>query len=211
MDASPIRGRLRQQKRAAAHARGDHLLFLDWGLEPINHDWLTALLEFSQQAAIGAVGAKLHYSDGSLKHVGILLGVNGVAASALHGYPRSSMGYFGAALAARNYSAVSGECLMTRRAVHDRVGGFDDEMGGFADIDYCLRVTREGYRVVFTPHAALIQKNSAGSSSDADPNDVDQLRKRWSDRLARDPYYNPNFSRETPDYGLDLTFSATEP
>ncbi len=158
MDGSPIRGRFRQQKLAAAHAHGDHLLFLDWGLKPIDSGWLTALLEFSQQAAIGAVGAKLHYPDGSLKHVGILLGVNGVAAPALHRYPRSSLGYFGAAIAARNYSAVSGECLMTRRAVHDSVGGFDDEMGGFADVDYCLRVTRAGYRVVFTPHAALVHE-----------------------------------------------------
>ncbi len=70
---APTRGRLRQQKRAAAHARGDHLLFLDWGLKPIDSEWLTALLEFSQQAAIGAVGAKLHYPDGSLKHIGIRL------------------------------------------------------------------------------------------------------------------------------------------
>jgi glycosyltransferase involved in cell wall biosynthesis len=207
----PIRGRLPQQRRAAAHAAGDHLLFLEWGLEPINSDWLIALLEFSQQPAIGAVGAKLHYSDGALKHIGILLGVNGVAAPALHGYPRSAMGYFGAALAARNYSAVSGDCLMTRRAVHDGVGGFDDEMGGLADVDYCLRVTRSGYRVVFTPHAALIQKSPASSSWAADPNDANHLRMRWSDRLAQDPYYNRNFSRTTPDYGLDLVAGALEP
>ena len=212
MDGPPIRGRLRQQKLGAAHAHGDHLLFLDWGLKPIDSGWLTALLEFSQQAAIGAVGAKLHYPDGSLKHVGILLGVNGVAAPALHRYPRSSLGYFGAAIAARNYSAVSGECLMTRRAVHDSVGGFDDEMGRFADVDYCLRVTRAGYRVVFTPHAALVQSKEASSSSDADADGANRLRMRWSDRLAQDPFYNRNFSRDTPDYGLDLTASpAPEP
>jgi cellulose synthase/poly-beta-1,6-N-acetylglucosamine synthase-like glycosyltransferase len=205
MDGSPIGGRIRQQKRAAAHARGDHLLFLDWGLKPIDSEWLIALLEFSQQAAIGAVGAKLHYPDGSLKHIGILLGVNGVAASALHRHPRSSVGYFGAAIAVRNYSAVSGECLMTRRDVYDRVGGFDEEMGGFADIDYCLRVTDAGYRVIFTPHAALVQDKSSISSSDADPHDANRLQMRWSDRLAQDPYYNPNFTRATADYEPNLT------
>jgi hypothetical protein len=197
---SPTRCRLRQQKRAVAHARGDHLLFIDWELKPIDSDWLTALLEFSQQAAIGAVGAKLHYPDGSLKHVGILLGVNGVAAPAFHRRPRSSLGYFGMAIAARNYSAVTGECLMTRRAVYDGVGGFDDEMGRFADIDYCLRVIRAGYRVVFTPHAALVHHTASSSNSDADADDANRLRMRWGDRLAQDPYYNPNFSRDTPDY-----------
>jgi GT2 family glycosyltransferase len=205
VDGSSIRGRLRQQKRAAAHARGDHLLFLDWGLEPIDGEWLTALLEFSQQAAIGAVGAKLLYPDGSLKHIGMLLGVNGVAAPALHRHPRSSWGYWGTAITARNYSAVSGECLMTRRAVYDEVGGFDDEMGGFADVDYCLRVTRAGYRVVFTPHAALVQDKSSSSNGDADADDAKRFRMRWSDQLAQDPYYNRNFSRDTPDYEPKLT------
>ena len=208
MDGSPTPGRLRQQKRAAGHARGDHLLFLDWGLKPIDGEWLTALLEFSQQAAIGAVGAKLHYPDGSLKHIGILLGVNGVAAPALHRHPRSSLGYFAMAIAARNYSAVTGECLMTRRAVYEGVGGFDNEMGGFADVDYCLRVTGAGYRVVFTPHAALVHHKSSSSGSDADAHDANRLRMRWNDRLAQDPYYNPNFSRDTPDYEPNLTASA---
>ena len=97
---------------------------------------------------------------------------------------------------------------MTRRAVHDSVGGFDDEMGRFADVDYCLRVTRAGYRVVFTPHAALVHNNAASSSSDADADGANRLRMRWSDRLAQDPYYNCNFSRNTPDYGLDLTATA---
>ena len=168
MDGPPIRPML--EKLAAAQRSS---AVLDWD-HAIDSGWLTALLEFSQQAAIGAVGAKLHYPDGSLKHVGMLLGVNGVAAPALHRYPRSSLGYFGAAIAARNYSAVSGECLMTRRAVHDSVGGFDDEMGGFADVDYCLRVTRAcRVRVVFTPHArALVREPGGEFGRDADAKHV---------------------------------------
>ena len=115
------RPRGRASKSGRRPRPGDHLLFLDWGLQAVDADWLTALLEFSQQAAIGAVGAKLHYPDGSLKHIGILLGVNGVAAPAFHRHPRSSMGYWGTAIAARNYSAVSGACMMTRRRVYDEV------------------------------------------------------------------------------------------
>lgn len=208
MDGAPVRGPLRQQKQAAVHAQGDHLLFLEWGLQAMDADWLTALLEFSQQSPIGAVGAKLHHSDGSLKHIGILLGVNGVAAPAFHRHPRSSMGYWGTAIAVRNYSAVSGECLMTRRAVYDEVGGFDDGMGGFADVDYCLRVTDAGYRVVFTPHAPLVHDDSSSRSAGADARDARRLRERWSDRLDRDPYYNFNLSRDSPDYEPDLSADA---
>jgi O-antigen biosynthesis protein len=210
IDPTPLGGRLRQQRRAAAVARGEHLLFLDWGLKSIDGEWLTALLEFSQQAAVGAVGAKLLYPDGSLKHIGIVLGVNGVAAPAFHLHPRSSSGYWGTAIAVRNYSAVSGDCLMTRREVYSEIHGFDDEMGEFADVDYCLRLTRAGYRVVFTPYAALVQDQATLSGTDRDTHDGNLLQKRWSDVLARDPYYNPNFSRDTPDYEPKLAGSATE-
>jgi GT2 family glycosyltransferase len=205
IEEPPTGGPLRQQKRAATEARGDHLLFLDWGLKPVVREWLTALLEFSQQTAIGAVGGKLHYPDGSLKHIGILLGVNGVAAPALHRHPRSSVGYYGAAVAVRNYSAVSGQCLMTRRDVYHTLGGFDEEIGSFADIDYCLRATGAGYRVVFTPYAALVEDNSSGAINEADVHAVNRFRMRWSDLLAQDPYYNRNFSRDSPDYEPNLS------
>jgi GT2 family glycosyltransferase len=204
-DAALPPNRLHQQGMAAGHARGDHVLFFDWGLEALDSDWLTALLEFSQQSAIGVVGAKLHYPDGALKHIGIVLGVNGVAAPACHRHPGSSLGYWGTAIAARNYSAVSGICMMTRRDVYEQVGGMDGEMGGLADVDYCLRVTAAGYRVAFTPDARLVHESLPGpSDADLTP-DANHLRKRWGDRLARDPYYNINLSRNSPDYELDLS------
>jgi GT2 family glycosyltransferase len=210
VDDQLIHGRLHQQKRAAVQARGEHLLFLDWGLKAIDNEWLSALLEFSQQPPIGVVGAKLHYPDGSLKHIGIVLGVNGVAAPAFHRHARSSLGYWGTAVAARNYSAVSGVCLMTRRAVYDEVGEFDDEMGGFADVDYCLRAARARYRVVFTPHAPLVHDESWRPAADDDASAAKRLQMRWSDRLRRDPYYNPNLSRNNPDYEPDLIGSADQ-
>jgi GT2 family glycosyltransferase len=206
MDGTGPSNRLQQQAVAAAHARGDHLLFLDWGLYALDSLWLTALLELSQQSAIGVVGAKLHYADGSLEHIGMLLGVNGVAAPACHRYPRSSPGYWGSAIAARNYSAVSGACMMTRRSVFEQVGAFREEMGGLADLDYCLRVTDGGYRVVFTPHAALVHDEAVEShASGATAEDELRFRRLWGDRLARDPYYNFNLSRQSPDYEPALT------
>ena len=109
------------------------------------------------------------------------------------------------AIAARNYSAVSGECLMTRRSVYDQIDGLDDGMGGLADVDYCLRVTAAGYRVVFTPHAALVQDDSWSQTMAPDAQDANRLQMRWHDRLTRDPYYNSNLSRDAPDYEPDLS------
>ena len=62
------------------------VLFND-DLEVTSPEWLTSLLELSQIPDVGAVGAKLIYPDGRLQHVGILVGVCGVAAHAFHRCP----------------------------------------------------------------------------------------------------------------------------
>jgi GT2 family glycosyltransferase len=203
IDGALPEARLRQQMLAARQASGDHLLFMDWGLAAMDAEWLTALLEYSQQPAVGAVGAKLFYPDGSLKHIGLVLGVKGVAAPAFHRHSRFSQGYWGTAIAVRNYSAVSGVCLMTRRQVFQEVGGFLDQMGSLGDVDYCLRVRAAGYRVVFTPHAPLIHAPVREQAAPGVP-EAGRFCSTWGDAITRDPYYNVNFSRETPDYEPDL-------
>ena len=47
----------------------------------------------------------------------------------------------------RNYSAVTGACLLTRREVFEEVGGFDEERlpVTFNDVDLCLKMRRAGY------------------------------------------------------------------
>jgi GT2 family glycosyltransferase len=182
---------------AVRASRGTHLLFVDASLTPRGRDWVSALLEFSQQPSIGAVGGKLHYADGRLRHVGLLLGVGRGIARGMHGESEGSYGYFSGAIAVRNYSAVSGECLMTRRDVFESVGGFDDGLPwSVADIDYCLKVRRAGLRVVFTPYAQL-KIESGSSTSEPDAADVDRLRSRWRAAFDRDPYYNPNLDRHS--------------
>jgi GT2 family glycosyltransferase len=188
----------------AAAARGEHLLLLNDDTEALHDDWLDAMLEHSQRAEVGAVGAKLLYPDGRLQHVGIILGVCGVAAHAFHQQPGSSFGYGASAVGIRNYSAVSAACLMTRRSVFDEVGGFDPQFPiDFNDVDYCLRVRRAGYRVVFTPYARLTHHEQASTGRrQPSARDEARFRERWAVVLERDPYYNPNLSRDFADYRL---------
>lgn len=52
---------------------------------------------------------------------------------------------------------LSGACILTRRAVLDRVGGFDS--GYFLyyeDTDWCRRVRLAGYRLVYVPEAEIV-------------------------------------------------------
>ena len=189
---------------AVRRSSGSHIVCLDAQLEPTDGGWLTALLEYSRQEAVGAVGGKILYADGRVRHIGLVLGVGPGVARAMHGHPGASYGYFSSAIGVRNYSAVSGECLMTRRALFDRVGGFDERLPwSVADVDYCLKAGRAGCRSVFTPYAQLRRRPSAPAGEPApDAGAIAALRHVWGDRLDRDPYYNSNLSRQTPDYEL---------
>lgn len=193
---------------AARQARGEHLLFLNDDTEVMTGEWLSAMLEFSQQREIGAVGGKLFYPDGRLQHVGVVLGIGGGACHVLAGQPGNSPGYFGSAWVIRNYSAVTGACCMTRKSVFQEVGGFDERFAtDFNDVDYCLRVGAAGYRVVVTPFAQLYHFEGASFGSRehiVNPEEIRALGERWADVIADDPYYNPNLTRTALDYSLRL-------
>jgi GT2 family glycosyltransferase len=188
-----------------AAAAGDHVVLFNDDLEVSSPDWLTAMLEYSQEPEVGAVGAKLLYPDGRLQHIGMVLGVAGVAAHAYHQHPGVSPGYSGSAVMVRNYSAVTGACLMSRRDAFAQVGGFDERFPvDFNDVDYCLRLGRAGYRVVFTPFAQLYHHESASfGARHQDLGAAAEMRRRWGAAIDRDPYYNPNLTRDFPDYRLD--------
>jgi O-antigen biosynthesis protein len=104
----------------------------------------------------------------------------------------------------RNYSAVTGACLLTRREVFDEVGGFDEERlpVTFSDVDLCLKMRRAGYRVVYIPFAKLYHHESGTRRPAVEPLETEVMRERWPDVLERDPYYNPNLSRERADFSL---------
>jgi GT2 family glycosyltransferase len=190
----------------AAHAAGTHLLLLNDDIEVIGSDWMTAMLEYSQQREIGAVGGKLLYPDGRLQHIGIVLGIGGGAGHAFHQHGGASPGYASSAVSVRNYSAVTAACMMTRREAFDSVGGFDEQLAvDFNDVDYCLRLRRAGYRIVFTPFATLYHHESASFGPRVQSSkELELMRVRWGAIIDNDPYYHPELTREFTDYRIKV-------
>ena len=175
------------------------LLFLDPGAEPIEADWLTIMAEHVQRPEVGAVGARLISPKDTIEHAGFVLGVNGIAQSAFHGFPAEHPGVNRQLQMIRNYSAVSGVCMLTRRDVFQQIGGFDEALSdGLADIDLCLKMRRAGYLIVYTPLAKLYSNTPAREERDLTNEAI--MRQRWSDILEQDPYYNPNLSRARADF-----------
>jgi GT2 family glycosyltransferase len=177
------------------------LLFLDDNVEVVEPDWLTIMAEHIQRPEVGAVGAQLLNPDGTIAHAGIVLGVNGIARPAFRGFPAEHPGANRQLQITRNCSAVSGACMLTGREVFEELGGFDDSLPeSLADIDLCLKMRRAGYLIVYTPFAKLYWHAPQPERIDARSDAI--MRERWPDVLQRDPYYNPNLSRERADFSL---------
>lgn len=196
---------------AVERASGEVLVFLNNDIEAMDRMWLGELVGHVVRPEVGAVGAALYYSDDTLQHGGVLLGLGGIAGHLHLRLARNSPGYFGRAALVQDLSAVTGACLATRRDVFEQVGGFDEDHLAVAmnDIDWCLRVRAAGYLIVWTPYARLYHHESVSRGYDSTPEKAARfqrecayMRERWGDSLDRDPYYNPNLSLEHGDFRL---------
>jgi O-antigen biosynthesis protein len=192
---------------AAGVSSGEHLLFLNDDTEVIERGWLDAMLEHAQRPEVGAVGARLLFPNGTIQHAGVVVGIQGKAGHAFWGNRANDRGYFDFPLVIRNYSAVTGACLMVRRAVFDDMKGFDETFAvSYNDVDLCLRLRQRGYLVVYTPYAVLYHHQSATRGPydpDRDRAYEQRLRDRWRDVFERgDPYYSPHLTLSGFDFRL---------
>jgi hypothetical protein len=69
---------------------------------------------------------KLYYGNDTIQHAGIILGIGGVANHAHLALPKTSPGYFGRAATLTNWSAVTGACMIVRKAIYLDIGGLDE-------------------------------------------------------------------------------------
>ena len=60
--------------------------------------------------------------------------------------------------AARERDAITGACLLARRALWEALGGLDEayRLGYWEDTDLCMRIRRAGYEIVVAPDAKIV-------------------------------------------------------
>lgn len=205
----------------AKASTGDVLVFCHDDIQPVDVDWLETLVGHALRKEIGAAGTMTVSRDGLIQQAGLAL-VDGSVVNLSAGVYRESPGYIYYPLTTRNVSAVSGVCLVTRRDVFEKVDGFDEQfIHSFMDVDYCLRVEKQGKLVVYTPEAALYHEaltdgGSTGLGARPPQYYADKalLLSRWSEAFSiGDPFFNPNFSRNPVDaaqYRFDECDVASE-
>jgi GT2 family glycosyltransferase len=189
---------------AAKHARGSVLAFLNDDLEALEDGWLETLVGHAVRPDVGATGPRLVYPGGELQHAGLVLGMGGAAGHLLRGLPAGAPGYMGLAATTRECSAVTGACMLTRRSVFEEMGGFDPLFASdLNDIDYCLRLTEQGYKVIFVAEATLVHHESPSRGTTGSIPDIAAFLARFEARIkAGDPFLSPHLSRMRPDCSL---------
>lgn len=200
---------------AVRHARGEYILFLNNDTQVVSPHWIENMVQYAQQKDVGAVGARLLYPDGTIQHVGVVIGLGGQAAHVFMGQRPGSNLFIDVA---REYSAVTAACMMVRKSVFEAMNGFDEVNLPIAynDVDLCLRLRSQGYLIIYTPFAELIhfESKTRGNDNEASLESTDPVRyarihaeraffdQQWQSIMDNDPYYNPGLTRSRADYSL---------
>ena len=204
---------------AVKNARGEFILFLNNDMEVISDSWLCNMIEHIQRKEVGAVGAKLFYPNDTIQHAGVVMGL-GIAGHPFKHLPSDTPGNFGLVASIRNYCAVTGACLLTKKELFEKIGGFDEKNlpVAYNDVDLCLRIVENGNNIVYTPYAELYHYESLSRGSDNE----DELKfknpekyarviserrymdERWKKYIDDDPYYSPNLTRTREDFSFRL-------
>lgn len=150
--------------------------------------WLRRLVD-EMRDGVGAVGCRLVTPEGEVTHEGVGLGLAGAVAVNLR-----LDGYLGLDAAVREVSAVTAACVLVDVAAFRAVRGFDTRLRvGYGDVDFCLRLWRQGYQVLYTPLATLEHQVGASRGDLGDGADERLFRQFWGDRdgRLRDLFLNP--------------------
>ncbi len=196
---------------AARHASGEYFCLMNNDIEILHPDWLHEMVAVVSQSGVGVVGSRLYYPDGRLQHAGVIVGLGGVAAHPFRGQAKSDAHYMFRTMLMQELSAVTAACLITPRYVYEHVGGFDSDhlAVAFNDVDYCLRVRRAGFKVIYDPYAEFVHHESVSRGRENTlekkrrfESEVRYMKQTWADWLRADPAYNPNLTSRHESFSL---------
>jgi GT2 family glycosyltransferase/glycosyltransferase involved in cell wall biosynthesis len=164
-----------------------------WDVVFLNNDtevtngWLERLVETAHRADnIGLVGAKLVYKDGRLQEAGSQVFQDG-SARAYGKYADQADPMFNQL---REVDYCSAACLYAKRAVLDRVGGFDTRYSPayYEDTDLAFAARQAGFKVLYEPRSTVIHheySTSGGTAFDRMEANRTKFLEKWAEPLKR--------------------------
>jgi len=153
--------------QAAAAARGEFLLLLNNDTEVLGDSFGAAMRFLESHPDVGAVGGRIILLDGTLQEAGCTFWREGHSFQYGRGDSPTAAEY----QFQRDVDYCSAAFLMTRRQLFAQMGGLDVAFspGYFEDGDYCIRLWRAGWRVVYLPEVAILHYENGSAVSGTEP------------------------------------------
>jgi len=177
----------RLHNQVVAQIPNELLLFMNNDLEVIKGDWLEAMLEHIYRDNVGAVGCRLIRKNGELQHAGMTFMPDIYFCASNFNVEE---GYY--TKVQREVSAVTCACMLTRKSVFQKTGGFDEVHFpiGFSDADLCQKITRLGYKIIYTPFAELYHHESLSRKTHGEEYEKYTLFRRY---IGTTPLVDPHY------------------
>ena len=186
------RGYVASCNSAVRRARGQYVVLLnnDTVVQP---GWLSALVAATDRDGdVGIVGARVLSGDGSLQEAGCFVLSDGTPIRRGFGGDPTDPAFAGPL----DVDYVSGCCLLIRRALWNRLGGFDERFSPayYEDVDLAFAARARRYRVRYEPDAVVLHfggvsygRNVAGRTDELVAVNAERFVSKWRDVIRRAP------------------------
>lgn len=181
----------------AGKASGAYILFLNDDVEAVEAGWLTKMLAEAVKPSTGAVGMKLLYPDRKrIQHAGITNLPMGPVHK-LQFCDDDQVYYDKRNRGVHNVSAVTGACLMMRKALFMQLGGMSEKLPiAFNDVELCFHAMEEGYYNVVCCDTFMMHHESISRGQDSSEEKRSRLLRERStlyelhpDQISFDAFY----------------------
>ena len=187
-------------------AKGKYVILLNNDIEILTPDWIEQMLMYTQRSDVGICGVKLYFQDKSIQHAGVTIGTRGLAGHRYREVEEKDFKQSDYINIVQDLSAVTAACFMVEKELYMKLLGFDEKLAvAFNDVDFCLKVRKQGLLIVYNPfvYGYHYESKSRGDTQSKEKQErfakeYQMFVKRWADIIQKgDPYYNKNYLLNT--------------
>ncbi|XTI71617.1 glycosyltransferase [Acidithiobacillus sp. AC3] len=144
--------------------KGEYLLLLNNDAQILSGTVEKAITVLSENRHAGAVGGRIINLDGALQEAGSIIWRDG----SCYGYGRGDHPDRPEYRFRRSVDYCSGAFLLTRTALFQKSGGFDEAFSPayYEETDYCVRLWEGGYPILYDPDVVLYHFEFGSGSSE---------------------------------------------